>query len=168
MPVRTGNSSTPVIMTNSGTQGRTKLPENTPVRNEARSSSNRATNGSQQWEKTTRKQAMTRSRSIQPICSLFISIPFRGFRRPKTLRRPVDTNIAFPAKKQSPKALFPRTFPPPPAETTSRGTAFGSGRTAHGDARKPTGPLPDRAGQTAERRGIFRRGVAPFGHSSYF
>ena len=72
MPVCTGNSSTPVIMTKSGTQHRTVLPVNMPVRNALRSASNCATNGSQQCESTTRKQASTRSRSIQPKCSFVV------------------------------------------------------------------------------------------------
>lgn len=75
-----GKQQHPVIITNSGTQARTKLPVNTPVKNAPRSASNRATNGSQQCDKTTRKQATTRSRSIQPICSLpCISISKRIF-----------------------------------------------------------------------------------------
>ena len=56
-------------MTNSGTQQRTKLPEKAPVRNAARSLSNWPTKGSQQCEKTTRKQAVTRNRSTQPMRS---------------------------------------------------------------------------------------------------
>ena len=58
-------------MTNKGTQALTRLPENVPVRNEFLSLSNCATKGSQQWEKTTKKQAITRNKSIQPMFSLF-------------------------------------------------------------------------------------------------
>ena len=65
----TEGSSTPDIITNSGTQARTKLPANAPCRKVARSLSNTATKASQLWEKTTRKQAITRRRSTQPMRS---------------------------------------------------------------------------------------------------
>ena len=75
MPFRTGNSSTPVIITNKGTQQRTALPNAHPCRKVGRSVSKRATKGSQQWANTTKKQAVTRSKSIHPMFSLlFISI----------------------------------------------------------------------------------------------
>ena len=69
--MRTGNNKTPVIITKRGTQGRTKLPLNTAVKKLARFVSNWAVKGSQQWEKTTKKQAKIRNKSIHPIVSLF-------------------------------------------------------------------------------------------------
>ena len=80
MPFRTGNSSTPVIITNKGTQQRTALPNAHPCRKVGRSVSKRATKGSQQWANTTKKQAVTRSKSIHPMFFLlFISIFSVGF-----------------------------------------------------------------------------------------
>lgn len=67
---RTGKRSTPVIMTNNGTQQRTALPSAHPCRKAERSESKRATKGSQQWANTTRKQAMMRNTSTHPTVCL--------------------------------------------------------------------------------------------------
>ena len=78
MLYRTGNMRTPVIMTNRGTQALTELPMSVPVRKAPWLLLNWATKASQECESTTKKQAITRNRSIQPMFSLFF-IPYVTF-----------------------------------------------------------------------------------------
>lgn len=95
MPFRTGNSSTPVIITNKGTQQRTALPNAHPCRKVGRSVSKRATKGSQQWANTTKKQAVTRSKSIHPMFSLLLCAKKRNieFIKHGNHRIPVESFI---------------------------------------------------------------------------
>lgn len=62
----TGKSSTPEIMANSGTHGRTRLPQKTADL-KLKVPSKLPTNGSQQWATTTRKQARMRRKSTQAM-----------------------------------------------------------------------------------------------------
>lgn len=62
----TGKSNTPEIMANRGTHGRTRLPQKTADL-KLKEPSKLPTNGSQQWARTTRKQARIRRKSTQAM-----------------------------------------------------------------------------------------------------
>lgn len=73
--MRIGNNNTPEIITNKGTHGRTKLPHHAPDKNSASFVSNRATKGSQQCAKITKKHANMRNKSTHPIGSRSLPSP---------------------------------------------------------------------------------------------